>query len=276
MRLSLGRLSITLLAALSGSAIQSPVLAAQQPDALTQLGTNTTAAHESFISSLTSGSIFLIGQRSVFRTAPPELRAALVRGVIAAARAYTGSADFATRYATFRDGQKPQQEQVAQSGDAAQADAAQQLEASIREMQKSAAGFSPEMRKQVEQQIAEMRKQMREAATDPDTKAARDRAAPEMAKAADAQYQERLALWAAEYPADPGALIARRLRAFLDLSATVDFTATLVARPDKRMRFADPALEQQPPEWKLLFRAGKPAVDAARLAAEDWLKAIAG
>jgi hypothetical protein len=43
---------------------------------------------------------------------------------------------------------------------------------------------------------------------------------------------------------------------------------------DKRMRFVDEDLETKPREWKMLFRAGKPAVDAARAAAEEWLKAL--
>ena len=74
----------------------------------------------------------------------------------------------------------------------------------------------------------------------------------------------------AVYPADPRALVANRLRKFLDLSKDIDFTAQLVERDGKK-RFADAALEARPAEWKMLFRAGKPAVDAARAFAQKWL-----
>jgi len=35
--------------------------------------------------------------------------------------------------------------------------------------------------------------------------------------------------------------------------------------------FADAALEARPAEWKMAFRAGKPATDAARAFAQKWL-----
>jgi hypothetical protein len=248
----------------------------RQSDVYKQFGTNPSEAHDSFISSFTTGNVFLIGERSVFKAASPEVRATLVRGIIAAARAYTGTADFTTRYAQFREEQKPRKEHVAESGDQAMAEVQKQLDDSIKEMQKAAAGLPPEMKKQMEESIADLRKQMKEAAEDPIQKAERDKAFPEMAKAAEAEYRGKLGEWDERYPADLKLLITKRLRAFLDLSSTVDFNAKLEPRPDKKLHFVDPALEGKPSEWKLLFRAGKPAVDAAREAAREWLKAIGG
>ena len=72
------------------------------------------------------------------------------------------------------------------------------------------------------------------------------------------------------YPADPRALVAMRLRHFLDVTKDVDFTAQLVDK-DKKKVFADAALEAKPAEWKMAFRAGKPATDAARTFAQKWL-----
>ena len=72
------------------------------------------------------------------------------------------------------------------------------------------------------------------------------------------------------YPADPRALVAMRLRRFLDVTKDVDFTAQLVDKGKKKV-FADEALEAKPAEWKMAFRAGKPATDAARAFAQKWL-----
>jgi hypothetical protein len=72
------------------------------------------------------------------------------------------------------------------------------------------------------------------------------------------------------YPADPRALVAMRLRRFLDVTRDVDYGAAPVEKGTKRV-FADPALEARPAEWKLAFRAGKPATDAARTFAQKWL-----
>ena len=74
-------------------------------------------------------------------------------------------------------------------------------------------------------------------------------------------------------PSDPRVLIASRLRRFLDLSKDVDYSATLVER-DKKMRFADPALESKPRDWKLCFRAGKGATDTGRAFAQKWLSEL--
>ena len=75
-------------------------------------------------------------------------------------------------------------------------------------------------------------------------------------------------------PADPRTLVANRLRHFLDVSSDVDYDAQLVDKDGKKV-FADPALEARPKEWKMCFRAGKPATDAARAFAQKWLADLA-
>jgi hypothetical protein len=72
------------------------------------------------------------------------------------------------------------------------------------------------------------------------------------------------------YPEDPRAMVAMRLRRFLEVTKDIDYAARLEDKDKKRI-FADPALEAKPGEWKLAFRAGKPATDAARAFAQKWL-----
>jgi hypothetical protein len=61
-----------------------------------------------------------------------------------------------------------------------------------------------------------------------------------------------------------------RLRHFLDATADVNYAAQLVDK-DRKKVFADPALEAKPAQWKMAFRAGKPATEAARTFAQRWL-----
>ncbi len=76
-------------------------------------------------------------------------------------------------------------------------------------------------------------------------------------------------------PADARSAIAKRLREFLTLSATVDYGAKLVpCRNSQHSCFADPAYEEKPGDWKKLYRAGKEPVDAARGFATKWLAEI--
>ena len=74
----------------------------------------------------------------------------------------------------------------------------------------------------------------------------------------------------AVWPPDHRALVAGRLRRFLAVSADVAYDARLVDKNGRKV-FADPAFEAKPREWKLCFRAGKPATDAARAFAQRWL-----
>ena len=79
--------------------------------------------------------------------------------------------------------------------------------------------------------------------------------------------------WEADYPQDPRDLIVRRLAAFLELIKEINYGAALVERDGKK-RFADPDLEGKPGEWKLCFRAGRQATEAAREFAAAWLKEL--
>ena len=55
----------------------------------------------------------------------------------------------------------------------------------------------------------------------------------------------------------------------------MDFTAkTALSKEKKKYQFVNPEYEQKPLQWKMMYRAGKPAVDAARAAAQEWLKAL--
>ena len=84
-------------------------------------------------------------------------------------------------------------------------------------------------------------------------------------KASDAEKQQRI-----DELKDYKGIIAKQLKQFLDLSATVDFTAQTVQKGNKHV-FINPAYEAKSPAWKLCFRCGKEAVTGARKFAQQWL-----
>jgi hypothetical protein len=211
----------------------------------------------------------------VFKSATAEGRVTIVKAVIGFARTYSTSADFAKRYAAYREDQKPGVPEAAQSGDQMRAAQRKGMEEAIAGAQKAAAAM-PSMKKDMDELIAALKKQLAEIGADKDANAAMD----DMMKNAGAmqadEHKRALADWAKEYPADPKRMIALRLKQFLDESATVDFAATTAPSKDKLQKFVNAAYEQKPANWKLMYRAGKPAVDAARSLAQEWLKAIGG
>ena len=251
---------------------------AAQSDVVSKLGSNLTEAHEAIFSSFSGGFVDMVGSRDVFKAAAPQARAAMVTAVIGVARAYTGTADFARRYAMFREQQKPEAGTAGPaSADALNAQMRKGLEEAIANMEKAAKAM-PQMKKDFDVQIADMRRQLAELGKDKAADAQMDAALKEGAAYQAKAHQQSLAEWEKEYPADPKPFIARRLREFLALSATVDFTARLSKRSadDATLKFDNPAYESKDAQWKYLYRAGKPAVDAARAGAQEWLKAIGG
>ena len=89
-------------------------------------------------------------------------------------------------------------------------------------------------------------------------------------------YNDAMKNFEAKYPSDPMPQIKQRLQEILNITADVDYTAQLKDGDKGLKYFVNPAYEAKPDEWKLAFRAGKPATDAIRAAAQQWLSELSG
>jgi hypothetical protein len=247
-----------------------------QSDVVTQLGSSVEEAHDAIFSAFSSGNVYMSGTRDVFKTANDQTRALLVTGVINLARAYTTTADFAKRWGVFRENRKPSPPQPGPTSMAAiQEQQKKGFEDAIKNMEETAKKM-PELKATFDEQIKAMRLQLAELSKqDPAANAQMDAILKQGAEQAQAQHKLELAEWEKNYPVDPKPVIAKRLRDFLAVSATVDYSAKLVAKNGK-MRFENPDYERKDSQWKYMYRAGKPAVDAARALAQEWLKALGG
>lgn len=79
--------------------------------------------------------------------------------------------------------------------------------------------------------------------------------------------------WEKMYPADPSIMIKKRLQEYIQLVATVDFTAKLTGS-GKKQTFINPAYEKKSLKWKAIYRAGKEVNDAVTLFVKEWLKGV--
>ena len=79
--------------------------------------------------------------------------------------------------------------------------------------------------------------------------------------------------WEKTYPLDPSILVKKRLQEYLQLAATVDFTAKLT-EPDKYKikKFVNPVYEKKSLKWKAIYRAGKEVNDVVTAFVKEWLK----
>jgi len=85
-----------------------------------------------------------------------------------------------------------------------------------------------------------------------------------------AHYQKEFKNWQATFPADYKQMVKQRLQYYIDMEATVDFSATLKASGNK-MKFVNNTYEAKNNDWKMIYRAGKDVNEAAVGFSRVWL-----
>ncbi len=209
-----------------------------------------------------------------FKAATPAVRVTLVKGLLAWTKTYTESAAFKAAYDRQRQSDVPTPPKFKGTVDDELAAQRAEQRKSIDDAKKNLAQLPAEMRPQMEATIKQMEEMFDKNNKDPQMQALL-RQGVEMQRAErQKSYEQDVRTHEKRYPADPRALIARRLQEFLDVSKDVDYGAKLVPA-GARQRFADPRYEQKPDQWKLCYRAGKDVTDAARQFAQAWLSELA-
>jgi hypothetical protein len=238
-------------------------------DHLAALGITEGRAREAVFDSFITDTLSVAGESKVFIAASAQARVAMVNFALSLARSFSESDDFKRRYADHRDANGPDPLPEEPSVDAILAKQRAGFEEQVTAMRKLFDQITPEQRATLEEGWRDMRAQLTEMETGPRR--------AELEKAVRQQYvaqvrQRELAMQEMEgvWPTDHRVLIAGRLRHFLDVTKDVAYDAKLIEKDGRKM-FADPANEARPKEWKMCFRAGKPATDAARAFAQKWL-----
>lgn len=244
-------------------------------DVLRALGVDEAQARATVESAIKSGSVSVWAARTAFKAAAPGERATLVQESAAWAKAYTESPAFSAAWQQARESAKPSPPAAKPSVDEELKSQQAEQRRQVEEMKKSVASMPAEQRQAMDAAVKSMVAQMDQMQADAQMQQLLRQGIEAGRVAEQQEFEEATKRWQESYPADPRGLIERRLQAFLDKCADVDFDAKLVANGSK-MRFADDNLERKPPEWKLCFRAGREAVTAARTAATAWLAALKG
>ena len=209
-------------------------------DVFKQLGMTEAEARQAAVTSFTQGYVPIYPASKAIKAAAPAVRVALITGVLTFVKSYTESAEFAQGYLKAREEAKPKPPEL-KSADDEWAKMLKDTEKSIEEMKKAAANpaQTPEMRKMFEQMAQQQTQQYEKFKADANMKAIVRQTADAQGKADTEQYQARLKEWEARYPADPKMAVARRLRQFLAVSATVDYGAQLTTKGSRQV-FVNP------------------------------------
>lgn len=260
------------------------VAAAAAADPISDAGLKDSDVQHAVVESFANGYAYLPGGN--LRTLGPEARAAFVRAAGKLAVAYSRTDAFKRDYAAWWDEHKPKLDLITpQQMEEKNQEAKAEFAKSNAEMGNMAAQFEAQraslkqaglsdaqinqmvdQARQSQQQIAQMRQQgqLPSAAV---LMTEQDRQAQNQQR--QEEYDEQLAKFKAAHPVDPREAIRHELNQFLTVSASVDFNAKVV-----NGRFVDPVYQGKDNEWKRCFRAGKPAVDAAREVAQGWLQGL--
>jgi hypothetical protein len=259
------------------------VAAAAAADPISDAGLKDSDVQHAVVESFGNGYAYVPGN---LRSLGPEARAAFVRAAGKLAIAYSKTDGFRRDYAAWWDEHKPKldlitPQQMQEKNQQTQAD----FDKSNAEMNNMAAQFEAQraslkqaglsdaqinqmvdQARQSQQQVAQMRQQG-QLPSGAVLMTEQDRQSQNQQR--QQEYDEQLAKFKAAHPSDPREAIRHELNEFLAVSASVDFSARVV-----NGRFADPAYQGKDNEWKRCFRAGKPAVDAAREVAQGWLQQL--
>jgi hypothetical protein len=261
-----------LLSAMVGS--WAAVILAQST--LAEFGITESQVKQQIVKSLANGSIYVYPDRKLVNAASPAAKAAFVKNALSWVKTYTESAVFKADYAKQREAAKPAPQQSKGTADEQVDKSLAEQRKSLEETKKNVAKMSPDMQKQMAPVIKQMEETIGQMSKDPKMKDMMKQVYDQQSASDQKSYQDRLASYEKQYPADPRILIASRLHQFLDLSKDIAFEAKLVPAGGGKMRFADPQLENKSSYWKMCYRAGKAPVEAARAFAAEWLKQLEG
>jgi len=244
-------------------------------DVWKQLGLPLPEANRNISNSVLQGSLYYYGAKNA-RNIIAGNRVAVVNDMVAYAKKYCQSAEFKASYKKYRDEAKPKlQEYVPESAEAIKTRERQRLEANLKTAEEGLNSTNPKIKNGAPLRIENIKKELA-ALDDPDNKTIQryldneKRNAESVAK----QNETQLKNFELKYPENPEMLIKKRLQEMLLVTADVDYGAELkeATWSGKKFNvFVNPVYERKSKEWKLAFRAGKPATDAVRAAAEKWL-----
>lgn len=246
---------------------------AQDVMVFSQMGSSEDAAREAVLDAVVSGDVSFAPVSRVFLAAPLSTRIAWIREAFAWARGYTAGPEFQQEYQRRRLESMPVRRKAPGSFQEELQQQKKEFDKQIREMRGNLGRLPEEMRPEMEKAIQEMEKQFQEQYGNPETLAMMEQGYQELAVEEKEKDEKRLRQFESDFPRDPVEMIVSRLKTFLELADSVDFGARTEMRDGIR-KFSDPNIEARPGKWKILFRAGKAAVDTARAEARAWLKEL--
>ena len=246
------------------------------------LGITEPAAQKKINESFTYGHLYYSGAKNAKNIAMGN-RVAVVNQLVTYAKKYVNSPEFKKTYQDYQNERsepfrlrlpkKPEQKTV----ETIKAEEKVLLEKRLVSMEANLNSPNANVKKTAAIQVENIKKEI-QALNDPNNPTVK-RKMEQAKRNYDYQlkvHNDAMKNFEAKFPSDPMPQIKQRLQEMLDMTANIDYAAEL-KEGDKGIKFfVNPAYEAKPLEWKLAFRAGKPATDAVRAAAQQWIRELSG
>ncbi len=241
-------------------------------DFLKQLGITKQEANEKISGSFLGGGLDHYGMRNLKNILTND-RAAVVKDIAAYAKQYAGSQEYLKEYGELRERNKPQPHKY-ETPEEMRTNMIKNAKLAVQQTEESIKKAPAEM-KAIFEKTAEAAKQNLKQAEDPNNKYIKvyTQNFPAMEKHMKQLEEQQLKEWEAKYPNNHLLYIKVRLQEFLEATKDIDFDAQLVEKKGIKY-FVNPDYERKGDRWKLAFRAGKGAVEAAREFAQQWMNEI--
>lgn len=239
-------------------------------DFLKQLGISETEANDKLSQGLLTGYINT-SSLSVARKIPLADHPAVVMSAIGYAKKYSQSNILKAAYESFRQQKKPALPDLPVSPDSLRQTLIENAAKSVQSTEASLKTATGEMKKLMEDLLQTARQTLEEAKS-PDNvylQMYTDNYPALLERARESQTT-LIANWEKQYPAKVEGLIQSRLEQFITETDGIDFNAQTEERNGKLV-FTDPAYEKKSKYWKLAFRTGAPAIQAARKSVQIWI-----
>ncbi len=195
-----------------------------------------------------------------------EARATAVTVLGKAVRGVVETASFKERYRDYVKRQRPKAPEPKRSHEQVLAEVKKQMDEQRAASEKGLAQLDPAQRKQVQASMDQ--------AYEANLQLYKDKNMVDLMETQRfASEQTSYAEAAKRYPDDPNVKLKQMLAAFVADTEGVDFSAKTVAAGGKQ-KFANAAYERKNDLWKAAYRAGKPATEAARAFAREWIAAL--
>lgn len=237
-----------------------------------QLGISKSRGEESIERGFIRGYLGYINVKSVKAMAEGD-RQQVTKDLLAYARTYVASEAFMKKYQQERLNAEPHapQTKVLRTKEEVQKDEVAKMEQSLKETEEAVKKMDAAMQETMKG-VVETLKQSIKDFKDPNNKMFEYIVEDERNQVERNQkaYEEEVARWKKEYPADHQQLIRNRLQEVLTLLNDIDFNAELKDSYGRK-RFVNPVYERKDAKWKMAFRAGKPVVEATKTFVKSWL-----